>query len=705
MGEQPVRFDPNRIAVIGATDREGSVGRALFENLQQFDREVVPVNPNRTEVLDSNCYPEISAVPEPESVEMAIVVVPAPVVVETVQQLGELGIQNVVVITAGFSETDTEGAERERELAAVANDYGITLVGPNSVGLMSTSSGLDATFLEGYPPEGSISLMSQSGAFIAAVVGWAVQHGIGFNHIVSLGNEAVVDETDLIAQWDDDPQTDVILIYIEDIDDGQQFIQTARRATETTPVVVIKSGRTEAGAEAAASHTGSIAGSEAAYQAGFQQAGVLRAFNIQDVFNFSQALAGQPPLDGDSIAIVTNGGGPGVLAADAVDDSRLDLAEFEAEVRSDLEDQLPDEADLTNPLDIIGDADLDRFESTLDTVLAAETVDSAVVLSVPTALYEFEELADTIGSLQRNYGKPVVACLMGGEPADRAADVLAAHGIPNYFDPERAVSSLEALAEYGEIRQREYEDPAAFDVDRKAAEEILSQAVERDTDFLGTEAIELLEAYGIPTPDGELVDSPEAAQQAAETIEGPVVMKLVSPDIIHKSDIGGVEIGVPDSEVADTYRTLMDRPRVHDPETTVLGIRIEALVDPDESTETIIGSKHDPQFGQLVMFGFGGIFVEVFEDTAFRVAPVTEREARDLTAEIQAAPMLRGARGRQPADVDALVETIQRISQLGTDFPAITELDVNPLIVSPSGVSAVDVRLQVDRERFAERRE
>jgi len=290
---------------------------------------------------------------------------------------------------------------------------------------------------------------------------------------------------------------------------------------------------------------------------------------------------------------------------------------------------------------------------------------------------------------------------MGGEPADRAAEALSAYGIPNYFDPERAVSSLEALATYGERRDREYATPTSFNVDTDRAHEHLTEARRRDVDYLGTEAIEVLEAYGIPTPAGGIAKSPADADSIAESIDGPVVMKLVSPDIIHKSDIGGVEIGVPDGEIVDTYRSLIERARQYDSEATVLGVRVEALVGPDERTETIIGAKRDPQFGHLLMFGFGGIFVQIFEDTAFRVAPVTEREARQMTRDIQAAPMLRGARGRTPADVDTLIETIQRVSQLVTDFPAITELDINPLIVSPAGVSAVDVRLTVDRKRLS----
>ncbi len=694
-------LDPDRIAVIGATERDGSVGRALMENLSKCDGEVIPVNPNRDEVLGMACYADIGSVPDTTTVDLAVVAVPAAVAVETVRHVGDHGIDNVVVITAGFSETDEEGTQRENELIAVANDYDLNLVGPNSVGIMSTSTGLDATFLDGYPPAGSISLVSQSGAFIAAVIGWAVQHGIGFNNIVSLGNEAVLDETDFIEQWDEDPETDVILVYIEEVDDGTQFIEVAREVTDNTPIVVIKSGRTEAGAAAAKSHTGSMAGSNDAYQAGFEQAGVLRALTIQDVFDYGQVLAGQPLLDQNDVAVVTNGGGPGVLTTDAIDDSRLELADFSAEIRTELTESLPDEADITNPLDIIGDADLDRFRESLDTVLSDDSVGGAVVLSVPTALYDFEELAEIIGTLQAEYGKPVAACLMGGEAADRAAKTLDPYGIPNYFDPSRAVGSLEALAEYGVIIDRAYESPTEFDVDRERARNILAETIERDVDHLGTEAIEILEAYGIPTPAGDIVDSPAAAEAVAERIGKPVAMKIVSPDIIHKSDIGGVEVGVSTENVADTYRTLMDRATSYDSEATILGVRVEAVVDPDESTETIIGSTRDPQFGQLLMFGLGGIFVQIFNDTAFRVAPVSEREATAMTADIQAAPMLRGARGRASADLDTVVETIQRISQLVTDFPSITELDVNPLVVAPNEVSAVDVRLTVDRDELS----
>lgn len=695
-------FDPKRVAVIGATDREGSVGRALMANLSTFDGDVIPVNPNRDSVAGTKCYPEIADVPDPGSVGLAIVAVPAEAVTDVVRQVGEVDVENVVVVTAGFSETGDRGRQRERELIDVADEYDLNLIGPNSVGLISTATGLNATFLQSSPPNGSISLVSQSGAFISAVIGWATQQGIGFRDVVSLGNEAVLDEVDFVDEWGGDPDTDVILAYLEDIEHGRQFIDTVREVTNDTPVVILKSGRTAAGAEAAASHTGSIAGSEQAYRAGIDQAGALRAVDVQDVFDFGQVLAGQPLPDRDDVAVVTNGGGPGVLATDAIGESRLALAEFGDEIRRQLDGVLPDEADVRNPLDIIGDADLERFRRSLDVVLGAEEVGGAVVLSVPTPMFDFEELAEVIADIHRRHGKPVVTCLMGGGAADRAADTLEAYGIPNYFDPARAVPSLEALADYRDVTNREYGSPTTFDVDRDRAREILAG---NDTGreggngaaYRGIEAMELLDAYGIPTPAGDLAASGAEAEAIAEHIGGPVVMKIVSPDVVHKSDVGGVEVGVSIDTVRDTYRTLIERANDHAPDGTILGVRIEELVDPDESTETIVGVNRDAQFGHVLMFGLGGIFVQIFEDTSFRVAPVSEQEAREMVSEIRAAPMLEGARGRTPADVDAVVETIQRVSQLVGDFPAIGELDINPLVVSPDGVAAVDLRLTVDR--------
>jgi acetyl coenzyme A synthetase (ADP forming)-like protein len=690
-------FAPERVAVVGATDREGSIGRAIVDNLGDFDGEVVAVNPGRDEVLGYTCYPDLGEAP---AVDLAVVVVPPSIVVDAVRDAGEAGVRNVVVITAGFSETGGEGADRERDLVEVAEEYDLNLVGPNSLGVLSTPTGLNATFGPSNALPGNLSFMSQSGAFITAVLDWANDQGIGFKDVASLGNKAVLGETDFMRAWGDDPETNVILGYLEGIDDGREFIDAAREVTTETPAVVVKSGRTEAGAQAASSHTGTIAGSEAAYEAGFQQAGVVRAENVQELFDFARALDGLPMPDSENVAVVTNAGGPGVMATDAVGDSRLSMASFQDETLDALDESLPDEANVYNPVDVIGDADLDRFRSAIDTVLADDNVGCALVLSAPTAVIDYAELGEAVVDLQAEHGKPVVTCLMGGERTDRAAGVLREAGIPNYFDPARAIGSLDALAVQREVQAREYQEPTEFDVDREAAREILEDAADRGATRLGVEAMDLLDAYGIPTPEGDVVDDPADARWVANDIEGDVVMKIVSPDILHKSDIGGVKVGVSDEDVADAYEDLVTRAKNYQPDATILGVQVQEMVDTEAGTETILGMNRDPQFGPLLLFGLGGIFVEILEDTSVRVAPVSDREAGEMIDDLDSAPLLRGARGRDPADEDAITESIQRLSQLVTDFPAILELDVNPLLATDDGATALDVRLTIDPEEL-----
>ena len=698
MGTLATLFAPQRVAVVGATDREGSVGNAVFQNLvDDFEGEVVPVNPSKSSVLGRECYDSVAEVPP---VDVAVIVVPPDIAVEAVREAGEHGIENVVVITAGFSESGSEGAARERELVDIAEEYDMNLVGPNCVGVMSTSVGLNATFAPLNANPGNISFMSQSGAFITAVLDWASDRDIGFKDVVSLGNKAVLDEGDFIEEWGADPDTDVVLGYLEDIDNGRAFMETAREVTQDTPVVVVKSGRTDAGASAAASHTGAIAGSDRAYEAGLEQAGVIRTETVQELFDTASVLAGQPLPDNENVAIVTNAGGPGVMATDAVGDSSLSLAEFRDETLSELEEFLPDGANIYNPVDIIGDAPAERFERTIDVVLDDPNVGMAIVLACPTATLSFERLAEQTARLQEAHDTPVAGVLMGGTSAQDAREVLSDAGIPSYFDPARAVDSLDRLQEYATLQDREYTEPESFEVDEEKRDEVLARAAERDSTRLGVEAMELLDAYGIPTPAGRVVDDPEEARELAESIGGDVVMKIVSPDILHKSDIGGVEVGVGPDEVWDTYEDLVARARQYQPDASILGVQVQEMIDLEEATETIVGVTRDPQFGPLVMFGLGGIFVEVLEDTSFRVAPVPEPEARDMTEEIDAAPLLQGARGREPVDTDELVEVIQRISQLVTDVPAITELDINPVVATADGVTAVDLRLTLDQEEL-----
>ncbi|QSG12449.1 Acyl-CoA synthetase, ATP-grasp containing subunit [Halapricum desulfuricans] len=697
MGNLETLFSPERVAVIGATESEGAVGRSVMENLLDgYEGDVVPINPNADEVFGLEAHESITDV---DGVDFAVVVVPPQIVNTVLEEAGEAGVRDVAVITAGFGESGSEGAAREQEMREIAEEYGINLVGPNCLGVISTSIGMNATFTTKSALEGSISFMSQSGAFISAVLDWSSDHNIGFNDVVSLGNKAVLDEVDFIEHWGDDPSTDVILGYLEDIENGREFIDSAREVTKETPIVVVKSGRTEAGASAASSHTGAIAGSERAYEAGLKQAGVIRAESVQELFDYASILEGQPLPDNDEIAIVTNAGGPGVMSTDAVGDSGLQMASFADNTLEELEESMPEEANIFNPVDVLGDAPADRYEQALDIVLEDPNVGSAIVVASPQSI-DFRDLAEVIAEKQQEYGAPIAASLMGGETARNAKDIIDEVGVPTYFDPARGVKSLDALREYSEIKTTDYDVATDFDVDRERAREILERTKERETNKLGIEAMDLLDAYGIPTPDGAIVSDKQAAVDAAKEIEGNVVMKIVSPDILHKSDIGGVEVNVPVEEVASTYDDIISRARNYQPDANILGVQVQEMADLDAGTETIVGMNRDPQFGPLVMFGLGGIFVEVLEDATFRVAPVSEGEASEMIDEIDSAPLLRGARGRDPVDEDGVVETIQRISQLVTDFPQILELDINPLVATPDGVEAVDIRATIDHEEL-----
>jgi acetyltransferase len=690
-------FGPDRIAVVGATEREGSLGRALVSNLvRTFEGEVVPVNPGREEVLGRRCYPSVSDVPG--AVDLVVVAVPAEAVVGVVEEAATAGVRSVVVISAGFAETDEAGARRERRLVELAREHDLTLVGPNSLGVISTPKGVNATFAQGSALPGTVSFLSQSGALIAAVLAWAATRNIGFRHVVSLGNEAVLDEVDLVDAWGDDPGTDVVLGYVEDVTDGRRFVETARSVSRETPVVVLKAGRTAAGARAAASHTGALAGSDRAYEAAFRQAGVVRVDSVQELFDAGQVFAGAEgrPLANESVGVLTNAGGPGVVAADAVAGTPLSLATFEDDTRAELESALPPTAGVHNPLDIVGDAGLGRFRATLETMLAAEEVGSLVVIACPTALFDFDDLATLLVDRYEAYDTPLVACLMGGEGAAAAARHLADHRVPNFFDPVRAVEALGALAEHERVRERPAGDPTRFDADDDRVRSVLAAADADGRTQLGPEAMGLLEAYGVPTPASEIVGDADAAADAAASLGEGVAMKVVSPDIVHKSDVGGVEVGVDPADAAETYETLVARAREHDSEARLLGVQVQEMVDVEDGVEVITGMSRDPQFGPLLMFGLGGVFVEVMEDVSFRVAPLREDEAREMTEEIRSAPMLRGARGREPVAVDELVETLQRLSQLAVDLPRAREFDVNPLVATPDGVVAVDFRMTLD---------
>ncbi|MEF8778300.1 MAG: acetate--CoA ligase family protein, partial [Natronomonas sp.] len=678
---------------VGATERDGSVGRAITNNLlEDFDGDVVLVNPNVDRVFDRPCLDSVAG----SGADMAVIAVPPDIALEVVETAGNEGIENIAVITAGFGETGSKGAQREGKLREVAEEHDLKIVGPNSLGVISTPSGLNATFAPMNARAGTISFMSQSGALITAILEWADDRAIGFKDIVSLGNKAILDETDFVETWGTDPETDVILGYLEGIQDGQRFIETTQKVTRETPVVVLKSGRTEAGAQAASSHTGAIAGSQRAYEAGLEKAGAIRVDSTEALFDAGAMLAGGDVPDADGVAVVTNAGGPGVLATDAIGDSTAELASFKDETRDRLAEVLPHTANVHNPVDVIGDAPAERFRDALEIVLSDPAVGSAVVIACPSAVLSFEALAELLSTFRREGETPFAVCLMGGTSVEGPTETLAEIKTPTYFDPARAVEGLDALYKYRALRNRTNKSPRRFDVDIETARSILERVKEGSDNRLGIEAMGLLDAYGIPTVDSEIVDSPEAAKTVARRIGGDVVMKIVSPDILHKTDIGGVEVSVAAEDVEDTYESLVTRARSYQPDARIYGVQVQELVDLERGVETILGMNRDPQFGPVVLFGLGGIFVEVLEDTTVRIAPVSEPEAESMIEDIESTPLLRGARGRDPVHETALVETIQRLSQLVTDFPAIVELDINPLVATSDGVAAIDLRLTVD---------
>lgn len=698
MNEFEYLFRPSCVAVIGATDRERSVGRALVENLtDDFEGDIVPITPDHDTVLGHECYPELGAVSA--SIDVAVVAIPPAEAVDAVRDASEAGIEDIIIITSGFAEAETDGTTRQEQLRTLAEEYDLNLVGPNCLGVISTRNGLNATFAPGGASPGPISFMSQSGAFISAVLDWAADTEIGFVDIVSLGNEAVLDGVDFLEEWRDEPETSVILAYLEDIKSGREFIDVARDVTQETPLVVLQAGQSQAGTEAASSHTGALSGSAAIANAGLDQAGAIRAENAAELLDFAQVFVDQPVPESGDVGIVTNAGGPGVLGTDSINESRLSLASITDRMQSTLT-KLSADINIQNPLDIEGDADTERFRETLDAFLDDSDVDAAIVIASPTGVLDFDDLAPAIAELRAAHDKPLVTCLMGGQLTEQASHYLAEQGIPTYFDPARAVRSLAALVQYSDVQQRDYHAPTDFPVDEERAREVLTETEDRESNHLDVEAMELIDAYGIPVPDGGVAEDPSDAEEIARNIDGPVVLKVISPDIVHKSEAGGVHVGVGNEEVAGAFEEITTQVRETKSDATISGVLVQEMVDTDVGQETIIGMDRDPQFGPALLFGFGGLYVEVFEDTTFRVAPVSEDEARRMTEEIETAPLLRGARGRESVNIESLVETIQRVSQLVMDFPAIDELDINPLVALPDGVCAVDLSVTVDTDEL-----
>jgi len=691
-------FRPSSIAVIGASNRPGKVGTSLFRNLLSSGYQGIayPVNPAWKSVSGVRCYPDVSSLPE--APELGVVIVPAAAVAGAVDELGRAGTKGAIVISAGFREVGETGAALEDQLVAAVRRHSMSLVGPNCFGVFNTDPavGLNATFSESLPPVGNIAFVSQSGALGAGILKYGATERIGFSRFVSVGNRAGVDENDLLTALDRDPRTGVILLYVESLANGRRFLETARSVTEHKPVLVIKSGRTSAGERAVKSHTGSLAqsGRDLLYDSVFAQAGVQRVDSLADLFRLAKMFSSGLEMDGPRLIIITNSGGPGIIAADAAERQGLQLPSLPEAERATLAARLPSIATISNPLDMTAEVDLDEYRRILLAMLGSSDFDGALVVSTPAGHLSGEVFARAILEAKATTKKPIVACLFGLNDLSTEVAFLEKRGVPTYTFPEEAVEGLASLARYRAWKTRPHEAVRSFPVDRAKADQVLARAREAGSSVIGeSSARGLIEAYGIRFPASGFAHSAEEAVAVASRIGYPVVLKVVSAAIAHKTDVGGVTVGLQDAGQLRAAWERMDRSvRSAVPGAAIDGYEVESQVSGGK--EVLVGFQRDPSFGPIVVFGMGGIYVEELRDVTFRLAPMRPLSAHHMVASVRGYPLLRGVRGEPPSDLDALAEAIERVSQLAIERPEVAELDINPLIVLPAGrgVVAVDAR-------------
>lgn len=703
-------FNPKVVAVIGASRTEGKVGNAVLKNLVQYNissqsdknkiensiqvskRKIIPINPNVEEIFGLKCYPDITDVPE--KVDLAVIVVPAAIVPITMEKCGQSGVNNVIVISAGFKEATLEGARLEREITAIAKKYHIRMVGPNCLGIINTDSSLNASFAATMALPGNIAMMSQSGAICTVTLDWADKNKVGFSKFISLGNKADLAENDFLEFFKTDDNTAVISAYLEGVKDGPHFMEIARDVTHSKPVIIVKSGRTPVGSKAVSSHTGTLAGSDAAYTAAFRQTGVIRANSLEELLNYSRAFSTYSLPQGKKIAILTNAGGLGIITADACYSSGLTITSFEEETIERLREKLPEAAGFYNPVDVLGDASPELYEYSLQILLEDRNVDGIFVLISPQAMTDIPAITNILINKIKNSTKPILCTLSGGTLISPGEKLLNDNGIPNYDSPENAVDCMKALCEYREIKQRKYESPKKIVADYYKAKKIIDDAVNSGRKILGLESLGILEAYDIPVVKSQIVTNLPDAKKAADTMGYPVVMKIVSPDISHKTDVGGIKLNIKNvQELEHAYNTMMSDVKQYMPKASITGVQIQQMIT--GSKEVIIGMDRDPQFGPLLMFGLGGVYVEFLKDVSFAVAPINEKEAHEMISSIKTYPLIAGVRGETPSDIQSIIDTLLKISQLVMDFPLIAEFEINPLMVMPEGEGclAMDIRI------------
>ncbi len=676
---------PQTVAVIGASRETAKVGHAFIANLRKsgFAGKIIPVNPKADEILGLKCYPDLAACGD--KVDLSIIVVPPKFVKDAIQQSYNAGARHVIIITAGFKEVGPEGARLEAEIAQLCQSLGVRLMGPNCLGVLNTHHKMNATFAPALPPTGKISLISQSGALCVAILDWAAKQKLGMAKVFSIGNKADLNEADFLQALAEDKETAVVAGYLESITEGNKFLRIAEEAANIKPVVILKVGITSAGAKAASSHTGSLAGADIAYGAAFKRSGIIRAEDFESLFDYALAFATQPLPAGHRVAVITNAGGPGIMAADAAETRGLQMVAPTEGTKAALREFLPAAASVGNPIDVLGDAEPERYVKSLKLAQADPNIDAIVVVVTPQNMTQPLVLAEKLAAA--NHGqKPLLAAFMGGDDVEKAKEKLMALGIPNYPSPDRALGALRAMCDYAAWRARPARIVTRFPVNRRRVDRIIHSQLRGGVAQIGeVEAKEILRAYEFNVLEGHLARTGDEAVELAERIGYPVVLKISSPDIIHKSDFGGVRINLANAEqVRDAFDLMMLRIQRRAPNAHLRGGFVEKMGQ--RGREVILGMTRDPQFGPMLMFGLGGIFVEVMKDVTFHLAPITAEEAMQMLKGTRSYALLQGARGQAPVDLDAIAGALQRISQLATDYPEIKELDINPFIVGPVGV-------------------
>ncbi|MDH3892751.1 MAG: acetate--CoA ligase family protein [candidate division Zixibacteria bacterium] len=696
-------FRPRSIAVIGASSKRGTIGHSILHNLIEysFNGKVFPVNPKANVIHSIKCYSTILDVPD--AVDLAIIIVPADHVGPILEQCGDKGVKGVVVISSGFKEVGEDGVAKEEALLKIIRKYRMRMIGPNCFGVLNTDLeySMNATFSKAQPLRGRIGFMSQSGALGEAILGLANDLNLGFSMFASVGNKADISGNDILAYWADDPNTDVILMYLESFGDPREFTRIARELSRKKPIVAVKAGRTAAGARAVSSHTGVLAGLDVGTDALLEQCGVTRVTSIDELFDVAGALSNQPIPRGDRIAVITNAGGPGILATDAVVNLGMKMATFDKKTTKILREKLPLVASVNNPVDVIAAGGPDSYRIAMDAVLSDPNVDAVIVIFVPPVVVDHKAVIDEIVAAIDNdkNQKTVLGCFMAIPSGIAGSEAMIKHKIPIYTFPESAAKAMSALVRRRRWIDRPMSEPQAFKAHTKVVQQIIDNArADNRQTIIGGEALGILDAYGVNVARSIRTETAREACVIAGELGFPVIMKVDGPEVLHKTEVGGVSTDLRSAEEVSLAFESM-RENCETAQTGFSGVIIQELIT--GAVETIIGMNHDPAFGPLIMFGLGGIFVEVMKDVTFKVHPVTPHDAREMLESIKGYPLLNGFRGAPAVDFDCLAETILRLSQLVTDFPEIDSFDVNPFFAAADrkNSKAVDARFMLRLER------